>query len=1168
MRLKHVKVFGFKTFADRTEFSVDGGIVAVVGPNGCGKSNLVDAVLWGLGETNSRHLRAATNQDVIFNGSARRKPVGFAEVSLTFDNEDRTLPLDVDEVVVSRRISRGGDSDYSINRRPCRLRDIYDLMSDSGLGRTGYSIVGQKEIDSALAASAEDRRDWIDEAAGVQRFRARKQESLRRLEQANGHLDRVRDILTEIESQRKPLANESERAHRYKGLQSALREVEVGLLVVEAVNCRVQIEEQTARIANSSNRREEIANRLLEADAQAEELGSQISVLETQMDELRAEIQSAITAKERADSAVLLSEQRLVALSEQADGLESDSEALGERIAAAELDVTNAEIERKEAIEARDQIEIAIAGVGSEAELLRGQLRTVEAKLAEVRRDNQQIIKLRLEATHASERRSAAEREMHGIVSALPSLKDAVSEAENSLTTITESSNSARIEIEAKENAVSEQRAASQKRQSELNQVVARESQLEGKRRGIEATLDSFEGLAQGSRSVLEAVERRDLPDCYWPVAGVIDASKDLALAIETALGASANDLITETDSDAKAAIRLLKERRGGRATFQPISLMRPVEINFDLRQSLGNRGVVGRASELIDCDDKFRPVIDSLLGRVLILENLDLALAMARTKGWSRIVTLEGEVVHSSGAVTGGAATRTGFGIVQRRAELTEIETELDKLETVIQSLRGAEQRDQAKVAETDAEISQLRLSLRDLEGEVADARRFTQTLREELKSAEAYLLKLEREISTLQKDSELQEEIDIGPLQAERDEIAGRLLAISGANSEARQRLEEANARLNRAESGLAAVKKRLTLAKDEAESRTNRLQNLGPLRERIGLERDAQREEASAKAKRHEELADQLASANKSRQSLLEASFQAAESAKEARKDAAIVETGIGQAEIAKARAETRRAAALERLLDEYGLTSDDAEMSAPNTVIPDDALTVTNRLRRDMKSMGEVNLGAIEAYQRLTERFEELDAQKRDVEEGIEQVKATISELDNLTRDKFTNTFRAVRDAFAEIFLSVMGGGTGELRLTDEHDILNSGIEIDIALPGKKKQALSLLSGGERSLCATAFLFSLLKVKPSPLVILDEVDAPLDGRNVERFAGLLQQFTGNTQFIVITHNPTTIEAAPVWLGVTMQEPGVSSLVPARLKSSSVMPDSFEKTLLTEA
>jgi chromosome segregation protein len=1168
MRLKHVKVFGFKTFADRTEFSVDGGIVAVVGPNGCGKSNLVDAVLWGLGETNSRHLRAATNQDVIFNGSARRKPVGFAEVSLTFDNEDRTLPLDVNEVVVSRRISRGGDSDYSINRRPCRLRDIYDLMSDSGLGRTGYSIVGQKEIDSALAASAEDRRDWIDEAAGVQRFRARKQESLRRLEQANGHLDRVRDILTEIESQREPLAIESERAHRYKGLQSALREVEVGLLVVEAVNCRIQIEEQVARIADSSNRREEVANRLLEADAQAEALGSQISLLEAQMDELRSEIQLAITAKERADAAVLLSEQRLVALSEQADGLESDSEALAERIASAELEVANAEQERQAAIEARDQIEVAIAGVGSEADQLRSQLRAVEAKLAEVRRENQQIIKHRLEVSHASERRAAVEREIQGIVASLPSLKDAVTEAEAALATVAESSANARTEIEAKESLIADQRASGQKRQSELNQLVARQSQLEGKRRGIEATLDSFEGLAQGSRSVLEAVERRDLPDCYWPVAGVVDASKDLALAIETALGASANDLITETDSDAKAAIRLLKERRGGRATFQPISLMRPVDVTFELRQSLQNRGVVGRASELIDCDRKFRPVIDSLLGRVLILESLDLALAMARTKGWSRIVTLEGEVVHSSGAVTGGVGARTGFGLVQRRAELSETEAELDKLESVIQSLRSADQRDLAAMAEVDGELRQMRLSLRDLETEATDARRFTQTLRDELKSAESSLLKLEREVQTLAPGSEVQDEVDPDPIQAERDEIAGRLLAISGANSEARQRLDEASARLQRAESSLGAVKKRLTLARDEAESRSNRLQNLGPLRERIGMERDAQHAEAIAKGKRHEELAEQLASANKTRQGLLEASFQAAEAAKEARKDAAIVETGIGQAEIAKARAETRRAAALERLLDEYGLTSDDAEMSAPNTVIPDDAVAVTNRLRRDTKSMGEVNLGAIEAYQRLTERFEELDAQKRDVEEGIDQVKATISELDNLTRDKFTNTFRAVRDAFAEIFLSVMGGGSGELRLTDEHDILNSGIEIDIALPGKKKQALSLLSGGERSLCATAFLFALLKVKPSPLVILDEVDAPLDGRNVERFAGLLQQFTGNTQFIVITHNPTTIEAAPVWLGVTMQEPGVSSLVPARLKSSSVMPDSFEKTLLSEA
>jgi len=1158
MRLKHVRVFGFKTFADRTEFSVDGGIVAVVGPNGCGKSNLVDAVLWGLGETNSRHLRAANNQDVIFNGSAHRKPVGFAEVSLTFDNEDRTLPIDASEVVITRRVTRGGDSDYSINRRPCRLRDIFDLMSDSGLGRTGYSIVGQKEIDSALAASAEDRRAWIDEAAGVQRYRARKIESLRRLESTQSHLARVHDILAEIESQREPLAIESDRAHRYKSIQSSLREVEVGLLAVDAVTARQQVQELSEKITEGLRRRETLSIALRDADESATQIATEISELELRMDELRARLQATITAKERAEAAVNLTTQRLQALEDQEVGLTGDNEAIGERITIATRELEEARAEANLAESGRDELETQLAGASAESERLRKILREIESKLQSGRSENQRRMKLRAEAAHTAERRRAAEREREGVTNAIPELTAAVTAAAAELAVEEEKIALTIKQISEAEARAQEARVKSQQISVQQNELVSRISALEGKRRGIESTIDSLDGIAHGARAVLEAAESGAIDAEFWLVASVIDSVREYALAVETALGGNANDLIAESEREAKRGVAYLKERRAGRATFQPISLMRPVEITFDLRSALSQRGVIGRASELVTFDSHFRPVVESLLGRILIVETLDDALAMARTRGWSRLVTLDGEVVHASGAVTGGVQSRAPYGIVQRRADLAELENELAEITTQRSKLTSTLERQAATLTELDHALRKLRTQRTTIQQDADDRRKFWRNLSDELKTTEAAAARLEKELGQLNQTTAETDEIDLTALEQERDEIAATLLAKVNDGGASKARLEEANARLQRAHATIAAVSRRLTLAKDEAESRSDRLKNLGPLRERIAAERE-QHQASQAQAEfLQADLSQQLAEAIGVRQSLVERSFAAAEAAKLARQDATLVEQGLGQAEIARARAETKRAATLERLLDEYGLTAEDAELLAPNTVIPEDAVSLTQRLRRDLKSMGDVNLGAIEAYQRLTERFEELDAQRADVENGVAQVQATITELDELTRDRFLAAFEAVRAAFAEVYLSVMGGGAGELRLSDEKNVLESGIEIDITLPGKNRQPLTLLSGGERSLCATAFLFSLLKVKPSPLVILDEVDAPLDGRNVERFAALLQRFTKQTQFIVITHNPTTIEAAPVWLGVTMQEPGVSSLVPARAKPSSLMPD----------
>jgi len=1160
MRLKRVRIFGFKTFADRTEFSLDGGVVAVVGPNGCGKSNLVDAVLWGLGEGNSRHLRAATNQDVIFSGSSRRKAVGFAEVSLLFDNEDGALPIDSPEVSITRRLNRAGESEYSINKQSCRLRDIYDLLADSGLGRAGYAIVGQKEIDSSLSASAEDRRAWIDEAAGVQRFRTRKTESLRRLNQAQEHLTRVADILRELEAQREPLREEAEIAQRYKSVLASLREVEIGLLVEEVAKAVRDVAEFERRLEESGRLSQTEIRRAEQLDNQVRITGMRVSELEQELDTIRGLQQGSLTALERAEAHLRLLEQRLQGLNDQERTLSEDGEGVAARIAEAEAEVAGLATEEATERKELDDLRTELSGVGGEAKQLTDTLRAVEKELEEARRLHALRLKREAEQAHQRERKVLVERELKGIESTLPDLESAIAEAQEAYDSLSAGGQDRQSEIKALEVRIQEIRQEEERDAQAVRKSLGEKASLEGRRRGIEATIDAHEGLTQGSRAVLEAVERDRLDGDYTPVGEAVETDKEYALAIETALGGSANDLICDDPADAKRAVEWLKANRAGRATFQPIPLMRPVEPSFELRRILQERGVLGRASELVQCRPRFRPVIDSLLGRVVIVEHIDDALKLARTQGWSRMVTLEGEVVHSSGAVTGGQQARQGYGLVQRKADLAEIADQLERLELVVRQHESRSgQRAKAR-NEAEEKIRQIRAAIAGGQSEVNEARSFLQTLIDERKSAEREREKLERELAHLSGEHEALPEVDLPTLETRRDDALKALAAKSADAEQAETRLRDAEARLAQAQARLVGGQRRLNAAKESEEARARRIQNLEPDRARIRQEIE-QTKVAREEAEKNKAAADaRLEKGQAQRRELLEQSLRLAEEAKTARENATAVSDAAHQAELGRARADARRAAALQRLFEEYSMTEEDALGQEGQHQVPEDAPTVVNRLRRELRAMGDVNLGAIEAFERLSQRYEELDAQQNDILEGIAQVESSIRELDKMTRDRFVTTLTKVQEAFSETFLKLFGGGEGKISLTDSQNVLESGIELEITLPGKKRQPLQLLSGGERSLSAMAFLFALLKVKPSPLVVLDEVDAPLDGRNVERFASTLQDFTDKTQFIVITHNPTTIETAPVWLGVTMQEPGVSTLVPARLPGAkSVLVDS---------
>lgn len=1156
MRLKRVRIFGFKTFADRTDLDFDGNLIAIVGPNGCGKSNIVDAILWGLGEPNARNIRAQTSQEIIFSGSQQRKQIGFAEVSLLFDNEDGALAVDSPEVVVSRKVTRSGESDYSINRRSCRQRDLYDLFADSGLGRAGYAIVSQKGIDAALAASPDERRAWVDEAAGVQRYRAKRIESLKRLEAAAQHLERVEDIMREIETQREPLEQEAEIAKRYREVAAALREIESGLLIKEVAKAIGQLEDIEIRLKENAEIALKERARSEELDREGNRRAEDLSQLEQEMDSLRGKHQDALTAAERAQGALQLAEQKLRSLDEFETNLSEESEAAKKRLMDAEAQLQLAKEEEAREATALERLQAELAGAGSEAASIRKELAEAEQALDQAQKARAERMKFEAEEAHRKQRSSEIARELKGIVGTLPELEKGVAEAESAAEEWETKLKAARQTLESADAELAKLQRDRDAAESELRAVLQEQASLEGRARGIQATVDAHEGLTHGSRGVFQAVERGLLKGHFTPVAEAIETDKRFAVAIETALGGAFDDLIVPDEATAKRAIEALKEHRLGRATFQPITLMRSRPASAELEKVLTEKGVLGRACELVRCDKAHQPVIDSLLCRVVVVESLEVGLKLARTGGWSKIVSLEGELIQSGGSVTGGYSGKQQSGIIQRKAELNELKKQIDENSKRVAGLKNSLGSSVTQIDRIKAEQESQRRQETEFRTEHHDAKQWHLSLLNELNGTLRSKQRLEDEQSKLHADSEEPPPVgDLVDLSAKRDALLSRLAARSADSEGAKSRLIEAEERHRQAVSRLQDAEKRLTHAGDVDSAREKRLANLDTeraqaarLRERHEAEVDTARKEADA-------LHKQLADANEDRRKLLEESFRLAEASKDAQRNASAANDLIHQAEISRARIDTQRAASLQRLLEEYGVSQEEAVEQAPTLEVPADAGPLVARLRRELKSMGEVNLGAIEAFERLTERYDELSAQHEDIIQGKAEVESGIRELDKLTRDRFRSTFEALQIEFTSMFRKLFEGGEGHLSLTTPDDLLSTGVEVEVVVPGKKRQRLELLSGGERAMSASAFLFALLKVKPSPLVVLDEVDAPLDGRNVERFLKVLKEFEGTTQFILITHNPVTIETAPIWLGVTMQEPGVTSVIPCRAPDAAL-------------
>lgn len=1179
MRLKRLTLHGFKTFADKTEIEFADGVTAIVGPNGSGKSNLLDALSWCLGEQKVSSLRATRAQDVIFAGSARRKPMGMAEVSLTVDNEDRFLPLDFAEVTVTRRVYRSGEGEYLLNKAPCRLKDITDLFLDTGLGRGAYAIVNQSEIDAILSARAEDRRELFEEAAGIKKYRVKKREAQRKLEHTEQNLVRVRDILGELRGSLAPLEAQASTARRYQELTERLRAVEVGQLAWDFKRLQGDLTGQIETANAATEEAERFKAEANDLEASAGGLGRRIAEAEAEMDGARLRQQTALSEAERVEGRIALAAERRAGAVRTAETLERDLTALSEertrqeaeagaraqeareveeRVADLAKRLANAEAVAQEA--ERALAELSRTALGQQADYLE-LARRLAAQKAELAAVRARIAQRAADVSEAEGRAEMRARETEAARDEAATLSQRAAEAkaalEESRRVLTEEREPARLKANERVTALAEQRAQAERR------VAEQAARL----RALEETEAAQEGYYQGVRAVTRAAQSGRLTGRYTLVADALRVPAHLDTAIEIALGASLQDVICDTEAEAKAAIRLLNETRGGRATFLPLDALREQEVPDSLRRAARQfSGVLGSAADLVGHDADVAPAVRVLLARVLIADDLDTATRVSRQierRDWAKIVTLSGEVVVPTGAITGGSQGRPGPNLLGRKREIGELTDAVKAGRDGIAALRDDE-------AQAKADADAARQAVRDAEAAISQARDGAGDAdrRAQAKASDADRLARETE-SLRQRAAALK---DAGDADHAREEALAAALATAEGQDEG---MEATREEMQRRQAALA-------VRRDEAQKEARTLSgDLASLRERArSLSRDAERaheaalratltanertqradeakaviaaEDAQSNARQQERERAKTALAEttqlfdrwrEARQTLLTESFAVTEKIKAATRAAGERMEQAQAARLRAARLEAQAEAIGQRLLEEYDLHPESAVALTGGAPPDRDTAQEIGRLRREIKGLGTVNVGAIEEYERVSERFQFLTEQQTDLEEAKERLTTAIAEIDESTRGVFLETFQQVSYAFSRLFTRLFGGGTTELVLTDPDDVFETGIDIIAQPPGKKRQNLSLLSGGERALTATALLFAFLEVRPAPFCVLDEVDAPLDGANVEKYADLLRDFGQESQFIVITHNATTMEAAPLWYGVTMQEPGIS-------------------------
>ncbi len=1181
MFLKRLDVVGFKSFAEKISIDFVPGVTAVVGPNGSGKSNVTDAVRWVLGEQSAKSLRGAKMEDIIFSGSDTRKALNFAEVSLTLDNETNSLPIDFHEVSVTRRVYRSGESEFFINNQGCRLKDIIDLFMDSGLGREAFSIISQGKVEEILSSKAEERRVIFEEAAGVLKYKTRKRKAESKLTETQDNLNRVHDILHELEGQVEPLKIQSSLAKEFLAKKDELEQIEVALTVYEIEELYEKWEKLSQELEKHNEMEQQMAGQLQDREAHLKKLRDSLATLETSIngfqeillnasEELeklegrkevlkerkknaaqnKSQLEKAIVEGEAAVERLSLQKEReteiLHALDLEVKGI---SETLHEKQKS--LGLFNSDIEAVIEAKKSDYIEWLNkqASAKNEKQYLLQQLAQQEHKNAKLDMENEKFLTERMDIT-------AKKMEYSQLMDNMTKqLEEHVTYFRN------------------QQNKLNAAKDTYQKQETTLYKAYQFLQQAKSRKELLEEMEDDYAGFFQGVKEVLKAKET--LRGIEGAVAELIKVPKEYETAIETALGGAMQHVVVEREEHAREAISFLKKNRYGRATFLPLSVIKAREISANQLSMLKNHSAfVGTGSSLIQYDDRHAAVAENLLGTVIITTDLKGANDLAKMMQHRfRFVTLEGDIVNPGGSMTGGALKQKTTSLLSRKTELEELQQKLAAMEVKTNQLEKQVKQLKVDVGVQEQTLEQtrktgerLRLQEQTLKGELREVELQERNVNERLQlydlDKNSYLEEQQQKTARLEELDELLEscksEIEgldrlISEMteqkqsqQSSKESLAEETNELRVMLASKRGQLQNQKEKMERIESDLSKESSRLAENKDDLGLLTNEMtdsssgeESLEDMAQQKLLDKNGAIEGITIKKQEKNELLMEVET--------LELSLK-----EENRLYRGIVEV-IKDEEVKLTRLDVELENRLDHLREEYTLSFEGAKEQYPLMMPADEAQKRVKLIKLAIEELGTVNLGAIDEYARVAERYEFLLSQKEDLQQAKDTLFQVIDEMDDEMKRRFADTFYSIRKEFEQVFKALFGGGRAELKLTNPDDLLNTGVDIIAQPPGKKLQNLSLLSGGERALTAIALLFSILKVRPVPFCILDEVEAALDEANVVRFSQFLRKFSRETQFIVITHRKGTMEEADVLYGITMQESGVSKLVSVRMEES---------------
>ena len=1183
MYLKALEIQGFKSFPDKTVLNFGEDITAIVGPNGSGKSNISDAIRWVMGEQNSRQLRGAKMEDVIFGGTEKRRAMGFAQVTLVIDNTEHIFNRDEAEVAVTRRYYRSGESEYYINRQSVRLKDVNELFMDTGMGREGYSIIGQGKIDEILSVRSDDRREVFEEAAGISKYRHRKEESERKLQRTEENLVRINDKITELELQVEPLRKQAETAKKYLVLRDELRTLEISVWLenlqkLKADRLKLQADFETAQ-ADQKKAQDELdrvyaqaeeCSRLLhENDCAAEEKRGRISALESAIGEHESAAAVARTTAQHHAETIERMDREMSESRSRTESLHEQMQVMARRME--EIDASARTLENEIATlceEMRGSSDAAAAAAAQLEQLRRREAQEVagaaqaQAELSAITAGSDEIAQrtaeLTEELTQSEEKLTQTRREAAQNEKELLSAREEEQAAANII-----GGHSLKME--------GRQRRAKESIEQK-NQLSLQEKTISDRIRLLSEMEKEYEGFSKAVKIVMRAAEARTLSGIHGPVGNLIHTDKDCSVAIEIALGGALQHIVVDTKNDGKNAIGLLKQRDGGRATFLPLDTIRGRSLR---ENGLENEyGFVGIASELVRCDGRYGSVIENLLGATVVVEDLDCGIQMAkRHDNRFRIVTLDGQVINAGGSMTGGSVSRNA-GILSRSGELEQLHKKLKKIQSQLQDATLL-----AESANRELQKAQYELEVARDQQRQANDRVLTLEGRKNHYDMLIESLEQQQESLHIQKEN----------LQKRSTDDAGRMDTIrrtiadfTARAEETREEIEMLQRRQETARQGLGEMTDRLTEKKAqqaalsaEGESARRSMEDLSRLRESLEGEHTdreslrAQMEQAMAQARAEEERQQQEArelrgGIEEHRQALQKLSEE--KMALETRRSQTdrlsrtCNDTLLNcEREVTRLEGKLNGSALeekqiLDKLWERYELSHSDAQALRVELESVPKATRRIGELNREIKGLGAINIGAIEEFDRVNTRYTYLSDQRNDVEKAKEELLGIIEEITKQMTEIFATQFEILKQSFQETFLELFGGGRATLELEDENDILRCGIEIKAQPPGKQLKTLSLLSGGEKAFVAIALYFAILKVHPTPFCVMDEIEAALDESNVVRYARYMRRIAGKTQFIVITHRRGTMEEADVLYGITMQERGVSTVLTANLNELS--------------